>query len=84
VIVISVSVLPWGANTIVTTLSTSSTWRQVNDYAVDCLGYCAGLMLALFVLDPMSIVWMLAVSALVFVQTVPAGRLRGSAFVARE
>jgi predicted metal-binding membrane protein len=48
-------------------------------YGLDCLGCCAGLMLALFVLDPMSIVWMLAVSALVFVQTVPVGRLRGSA-----
>jgi len=40
-------------------------------YAVDCLGCCAGLMLALFALDPMSIGWMVAVSALVFVQTVP-------------
>ena len=40
-------------------------------YAVDCLGCCASLMLALFALDPMSIVWMLTVSALVFVQTVP-------------
>jgi predicted metal-binding membrane protein len=34
----------------------------------DCIGSCAGLMLALFALDPMSIGWMLAVSALVFVQ----------------
>jgi len=48
-------------------------------YAVDCLGYCAGLMLALFALDPMSIVWMLAVSACVFVQVVSVGMMRGSA-----
>jgi predicted metal-binding membrane protein len=41
---------------------------------VDCLGCCAGLMVALFALDPMSLGWMVAVSALVFVQTVPAGR----------
>ena len=40
-------------------------------YAIDCIGCCAGLMLALFALDPMSIAWMAAVSALVFVQTVP-------------
>src|SRR5436190_21753984 len=53
-------------------------------YGVDCLGCCAGLMLALFALDPMSIVWMLAVSALVFVQVVPVGRLLSSAFAARE
>jgi predicted metal-binding membrane protein len=38
-------------------------------YAVDCLGCCAGLMLALFALDPMGIGWMVAVSVLVFVQT---------------
>jgi predicted metal-binding membrane protein len=53
-------------------------------YGLDCLGCCAGLMLALFVLDPMSIVWMLAVSALVFVQVVPVrrrDRLRRSPFV---
>ena len=52
--------------------------------AVDCLGCCAGLMLALFAVDPMSIVWMLAVSALVFVQVVPVrrrDRLRRSPFV---
>src|SRR5258707_15177014 len=48
-------------------------------HAVDCLGCCAGLMLALFALDPMSIVWMLAVSALVFVQIVPVGRLARAA-----
>jgi predicted metal-binding membrane protein len=48
-------------------------------YAVDCLGCCAGLMVALFALDPMSTAWMLAVGALVFVQMVPVGRLRGSA-----
>jgi predicted metal-binding membrane protein len=53
-------------------------------YGVDCLGFCAGLMLALFALDPMSIVLMIAVSALVFVQMVPLDRLRGSAFAARE
>jgi predicted metal-binding membrane protein len=41
-------------------------------YGVDCIGCCAGLMLALFALDPMSMVWMLAVSALVFAQIVPA------------
>jgi predicted metal-binding membrane protein len=29
------------------------------------LGFCAGLMLALFALDPMSIVWTLVVSALI-------------------
>jgi predicted metal-binding membrane protein len=44
-------------------------------YGVDCLGCCAGLMLVLFALDPMSIVWMLAVIGLVFVQMVPVGRL---------
>jgi predicted metal-binding membrane protein len=42
-------------------------------YGVDCLGCCAGMMLALFALDPMNIVWMLAVSALVFVQVAPLG-----------
>src|SRR4051812_28383405 len=30
-------------------------------HGVDCIGCCAGLMLALFALDPMSMVWMLAV-----------------------
>jgi predicted metal-binding membrane protein len=53
-------------------------------HGVDCLGYCAGLMLALFAVGPMSIAWMLAASALAFVQVVPVGRPRGSASVVRE
>jgi predicted metal-binding membrane protein len=49
-------------------------------YGVDCLGCCGGLMLALFALDPMNMVWMVAVSALVFAQMVPpAVRARLSA-----
>src|SRR5690242_16230573 len=31
-------------------------------HGLDCIGSCAGLMLALFVLDPMATGWMIAVS----------------------
>jgi predicted metal-binding membrane protein len=44
-------------------------------HGVDCIGSCAGLMLALFTIEPMSIGLMVAVSALVFVQIVPAARV---------
>lgn len=45
-----------------------------------CIGCCAGLMLALFVLGVMSLVWMAAVATLILVEKVlPHGEIFGRA-----
>jgi predicted metal-binding membrane protein len=40
-------------------------------YGANCVGCSAGLMFVLFALGVMSLIWMLVVAALVFVEKVP-------------
>ena len=57
-------------------ITTRGSAREGLRYAGNCVGCSAGLMLVLFAVGVMSVVWMLIVALLVFVQKVPAGGVR--------